>query len=85
MAATFLWRSWFHVLTDELAELHRTGKLPQTVKAVKVYGPIRLVTGHGPNTGEVTVGELARVCAKLAGRLHDDRSTSVPNNAIPPC
>jgi len=46
--------------------------------------PIRLVTGHGPNTGEVTVGELARVCAELAGPLHDDSSTGVPKNAIPP-
>jgi len=69
---------------DELAEFHRTGKLPQTVKTVKVYGPIRLVTGHGPNTGEVTVGELARICAELAGPLHDDSSTAVPKNAIPP-
>ena len=74
----------FQVLTDELAEFHRTGKLPQSVKAVKVYGPIRLVTGHGPNTGEVTVGELARICAELAGPLHDDSSTEVPKNAIPP-
>ena len=74
----------FQVMTDELAEFHRTGKLPQTVKTVKVYGPIRLVTGHGPNTGEVTVGELARICAELAGPLHDDSSTAVPKNAIPP-
>ena len=73
----------FQVLTDELAELHRTGKLPQTVKMVKVYGPIRVVTGHGPNVGEVTVGELARTCAELAGPLHDDSSTALPKNAIP--
>jgi len=74
----------FQVLTDELAEFHRTGKLPETVKTVKVYGPIRLVTGHGPNIGEVTVGELARTCADLAGPLHDDSSTELPKNAIPP-
>ena len=73
----------FQVLTDELAELHRTGKLPQTVKMVKVYGPIRVVTGHGPNVGEVTVAELARTCAELAGPLHDDSSTALPKNAIP--
>jgi hypothetical protein len=73
----------FQVLTDELAELHRTGKLPQTVKALKVYGPIRLVTGHGPNIGEVAVGDLARICGELDGPLHDDSSTAMPNNAIP--
>ena len=74
----------FQILTDELAEFHRTGKLPQTVKTVKVYGPIRMVTGHGPNEGEIKVEELARVCAELAGPLHDDSSTAVPKNAIPP-
>jgi hypothetical protein len=74
----------FQVLTDELAEFHRTGKLPQTVKTAKVHGPIRLVTGHGPNVGEVTVGELARICAELAGPLHDNSSASVPKNTIPP-
>jgi hypothetical protein len=74
----------FQVMTDELAGLHNTGKLPQTVKVVRVFGPIRLVTGHGLNIGEVTVAELARTCADLAGRLHDDSSTSVPRNAIPP-
>lgn len=74
----------FQVMTDELAELHRSGKLPESVKTVKVHGPIHLLTGHGPNVGEVTVAELARVCSELSGPLHDDSSTSVPKNAIPP-
>jgi hypothetical protein len=74
----------FQVMTDELAEFHRSGKLPDSVKTVKVYGPIRLITGHGPNVGEVTVAELARVCSELSGPLHDDSSASVPKNAIPP-
>jgi hypothetical protein len=74
----------FQVLTDELAEFHRTGTLPQSVKAVKVYGPFRLVTGHGPNTGEVTAGDLERICAEVAPALHDTTGTGVPKNSVPP-
>src|ERR1039457_491876 len=42
--------------------------------------------GHRPrsNTGEFTVGELARVCAELAGRLHDDRSPRCRTTPSPP-
>ena|ERR1017187_1547169 len=84
MAATFLWRSWFHVLTDELAELHRTGKLPQTVKAVKVY----LWTdspGHRPRSKHRRgYGRGTRARLRGTGPVHDDSSTAVPQNAIPP-
>jgi hypothetical protein len=74
----------FQVLTDELAEFHKTGKLPQSVQAVKVYGPFRLVTGHGPNVGEVTAGDIESLCADIAGPLHDGTSVGVPTNSIPP-
>lgn len=75
---------WFQVMTDALAEFHRTGKLPQSVKVVKVRGPIYLTNGHGPNVGEVNVQDLAALCADIAGPLHDDSSNEIPRNAIPP-
>jgi len=74
----------FQVLTDELAGFHQTGKLPQSVKVAKVYGPFRLVTGHGPNVGEVTAGDLETLCASIDGPLHDETSTGVPKNSVPP-
>ena len=74
---------WFQVMTDELAEFHRTGKLPQSVKAIQVRGPVYLTTGHGPNVGEVKVEDLATLCAEIAGPLHDDSSNGIPRNAIP--
>jgi hypothetical protein len=74
----------FQVLTDELAEFHKTGKLPQSVKVAKVYGPFRLVTGHGPNEGEVTAGDIETLCADIDGPLHQDTSTGVPTNSVPP-
>lgn len=74
----------FQVLTDELAEFHRTGKLPESVKAAKVYGPFRLVTGHGPNVGEVTAGEIESLCDTIAGPLHEENTDGVPRNSVPP-
>ncbi|MBZ5633348.1 MAG: hypothetical protein LAO55_09490 [Acidobacteriia bacterium] len=77
----------FQVLTDELAEFRRTGKLPESVKTAKVYGPFRLVTGHGPNEGQVTAGDLEAACAEIAGALHQDAlnpSNGVPVNSVPP-
>jgi hypothetical protein len=74
---------WFQVMTDELAEFHRTHKLPQSVKVAKVSGPIYVVTGHGLNVGDAKVDDLATLCADIAGRLHDDSSREIPNNAIP--
>jgi hypothetical protein len=74
----------FQVMTDALAQYRQTGKLPDSVKAAKVYGPYRLVTGHGPNEGEITAGELEQLCADIAPGLHDDTSTGVPKNSIRP-
>jgi hypothetical protein len=74
----------FQVLTDELAEFNKTGALPQSVKTAKVYGPFRMVTGHGPNVGEVTAGDIEKLCADIAGPLHDETSTGVPANSVPP-
>lgn len=76
----------FQVLTDELAEYHRSGRLPQTVKTSKVYGPFRLVTGHGPNDGEVTAGDLEALCETMDGLLHQDTDSprGVPNNSVEP-
>jgi hypothetical protein len=73
---------WFQVLTDALAELDRTGKLPESVRVVEVYGPDHTPMGHGPNVGEVTAGSVEHVCASLSGRLHDT-SGDPPKNSIP--
>jgi hypothetical protein len=74
----------FQVMTDALAEYQKTGQLPQSVKAVKVYGPYRVVTGHGPNIGELTAGDIERTCADIAPVLHDDTAAGVPKNSVPP-
>ncbi|HEY6293911.1 MAG TPA: hypothetical protein VI455_20340 [Terriglobia bacterium] len=73
----------FQVMTDAFAEQDRTGKLPQSVQVVQVYGPLRTLMGHGPNAGEVTVADVARACAEIAPRLHDQTGAPVPKNFIP--
>jgi hypothetical protein len=73
----------FQLLTDALADFSRTGKLPESVKVVQVYGPVRLLLGHGPNAGEVSVASIARVCAQIDAGLHDGSPGKFPKNAIP--
>ena len=73
----------FQVLTDALAEQDRTGKLPATVQVVPVYGPVYTHTGHGPNTGELTVAAVRHFCAGLSAALHDTSAAPMPKNTIP--
>ncbi len=73
----------FQVMTDALAEFHRTGKLPQSVAVVPTYGPLRLVTGHGPNVGDLSITSIAAKCSEIAPALHDVSASPVPKNAIP--
>jgi hypothetical protein len=73
----------FQVLSDVLSEQDRTGKLPATVTVVPVYGPVYMITAHGPNLGEVTAGDVAHFCTTIVGPLHDARDSDVPKNTIP--
>ena len=77
----------FQVLTDELAAYHETGAFPNSVRAAKVYGPFRLVTGHGPNAGVITAGDLETLCSQMAPALHNDAmdpSSGIQTNSIVP-
>ncbi len=73
----------FQVLTGSLAQFHRTGKFPSSIKVTGVYGPVRILTGHGPNEGEVTVASIARLCNQIDGELHDESPSTIPKNMIP--
>ncbi len=73
----------FQVMTDALAGFHRTGKLPAEVFVAPTYGPLRLLTGHGPNVGEVSVASIAAKCSEIAASLHDNSVAAVPRNVIP--
>jgi hypothetical protein len=73
----------YQVMTDALAEFGRTGKFPDSVQVIQVYGPLYTYTGHGPNAGEVTVADLLHYCEGVAVKLHDSSATPVPKNIIP--
>jgi hypothetical protein len=74
----------FQVMTDALAEMSRTGRLPETLHVDRVYGPLGVALGHGPNIGDVKVASITKICADLDTRLHDDTGYPMPNNTIPP-
>jgi prepilin-type processing-associated H-X9-DG protein len=73
----------FQVMADALAELDHTGKLPQTVKVARIYGPVTMVQGHGPNVGDVSVSSIAKKCSEIDPRLHDDSADPIPMNTVP--
>lgn len=73
----------FAVLTDALAERHRTGKLPAATRLAKVYGPVEMDLDHGPVGGTVSVASIMARCAELAGPLHDRSFGRMPRNTIP--
>jgi hypothetical protein len=73
----------FQVMTSALSEMHQTGKRPQSVRLAKVYGPLEITGGHGPNVGTVTAASVAKACATLADRLNDPAWKPLPNNIIP--
>lgn len=74
----------FQVLTDALAEMNRTGKLPEKVHVDRVYGPLGMAMGHGPNIGDVKFASITKTCADMDARLHDDSGYPMPKNTIPP-
>jgi len=73
----------FQVMTGSLAEFHHTGKLPTTVRLLRVYGPTDITNTRGPGAGEVSVASVARVCAGLNDALHDESWSPLPKNAVP--
>lgn len=73
----------FQVLADALADQNRTGKLPETVRVGRVYGPLDVPPDLTPAVGEVAAGAVAQVASSLTGKLHDDAWAPVPNNMVP--
>lgn len=74
----------FQVFSAALAELHRSGRLPESINVVKVYGPSEMDADHGPNAGSVTVASLATLCSDLDRRFHDTTAWQpAPRNMIP--
>lgn len=75
----------FQVMSDALAEQYMKGKLPQSVRVVKLYGPMEMSGNAGPATGEVTVASLTQMCLGISGHLHNPVPSPVPppKNIIP--
>lgn len=73
----------YQVLADALAEKGRTGKLPESVNVIRVYGPIAGTLDHGPNVGQVPVSAITQAAAQISKQLHDTAWSPLPKNSIP--
>jgi hypothetical protein len=73
----------FQMLANSLAEFHRTGSHPTSVRLTHVYGPADLPSDQGPSLGTVASASLASECARLAPLLNDQTWKPMPDNIIP--
>ncbi|NWG13785.1 MAG: hypothetical protein HXY20_09645 [Acidobacteria bacterium] len=73
----------FQMLASSLAEFHRSGAMPPSVRLHHVYGPLDMHSNQGPSSGEVTVRSIARECVGLAAGLNDETWRPLPSNMIP--
>jgi hypothetical protein len=73
----------FQVLADALVDRRRTGKLPENVEVLNVYGPIELPEGTGAAKGEVSGNAVAMAAVYIVPALHEDNWGPVPRNLVP--
>jgi hypothetical protein len=73
----------FQMLASALAEYHRTGALPESVRLNPLYGPLEMPEDDGVASGDITVGAVARLCAELEPGLNNREWKPVPDNAVP--
>jgi hypothetical protein len=73
----------FQMLASGLAERHRTGALPASVRLNPVYGPLNMIDDTGSPVGAVAVASIERECARIAADLNDAEWRPVPRHAVP--
>ena len=69
----------FQMLASTLSSIGQTGKAPNVVPLLHVYGPDEIVDEAGPNQGQVSVNVVISAGASLANRLQDQHWTAGPN------
>jgi hypothetical protein len=73
----------FQVLAEALVDRHRTGKLPESVEVLNVYGPIDMPKGTGAQNGEVSASAVALAAVYILPALYEDHWSPIPRNAVP--
>jgi len=71
------------VLADALVERYRTGKLPESVEVLNVYGPVELPGGTGAAKGEVSGSAVVLAAVYIVPALHEDNWGPIPRNLVP--
>ena len=73
----------FQVVADSLVERRRTGKRPESVEVLNVYGPIDMPSGTGAIQTEVTAKDVALAAVYIVPPLHEQIWSPLPRNAVP--
>jgi hypothetical protein len=73
----------FQVLADALVERHRTGKLPESVEVLNVYGPIDMPAGSGAPKGAVSASEVILAAVYILPAFYEKGWSPVTRNAVP--
>lgn len=72
----------FEAFASALAELDRSGKLPQSVRIVPVLAPLDVLKDQ-TTSGEVSAAAVAHTAAAFVSQLHDQTAAATPHNVIP--
>jgi hypothetical protein len=73
----------FQVLADALVARRRTGKLPDSVAVLDVYGPVEVPNGTGAANGEVSASTVALAAVYILPALYEDNWSPIPRNVVP--
>ncbi len=71
------------VLAEALVERRRTGKLPESVEVLNVYGPIDLSQTSGAAKTEVSADDVAIAAIYLLPGFYPKTWTPLPTNSVP--
>ena len=73
----------FQVVADALVERKRTGKLPDSVEVLSVYGPIDMPAGSGAAKGEVSANDVILAAVYIVPAFYENVWSAPTRNAVP--
>ncbi len=73
----------FYLLAHSLADLRRTGSLPESVTAKHVYGPLEAPSSQGPSQGSIETSAILQAAEGVSRTMTAKEWKPLPDNHIP--
>jgi len=73
----------YQVLAEFLVQRRRTGKMPESVEVLDVYGPVEMPAGNGAVKSEVTAKEVSLAGVYILPWLYEKDWSPIPWCAVP--